>query len=351
MNKKKTTASGNIDFTAVKSELSDLAIGDHKLSDIVKIILGCTTYTQTQLKSFCGIDYDSKDQTIATDDLWVDLSYQRRLKLKHLIDHLSKNYKLHGVGFSREKSGHIDTAYRHSTKRHYVWDGFRRSVMAGVCNMKNISHSNYEHNPDDGNKACREYEAELFLARNSESETMGAAEIFFARVAKSEQQALKMQDVLARANINVLGLHPGGKAMSGFSFVEQSLGYHQVEDTSMIKKVISDDDFIWASETYQNSWPKNSSLVCYLLCGLANTRNVLTSDDPTMTDGMIEKAFTDYAAEHKPKTLTENRVANKNIESVTYNILSKVLKKNGASKKLSGLSDEEIALFDDTADE
>ena len=76
----------------------------------------------------------------------------------------------------------------------------------------------YKHDSKINNTKARQYEAELFLARNSKNEVMGANEIFFARYAKGESEAIKMGDVLHRANINICGLKPGGKNMGGFAF-------------------------------------------------------------------------------------------------------------------------------------
>ena len=338
--------STNKTFDEVKKELKDLPLGDHKFTDIIKIITSCTTFTDETINSFVGAVYEEFDSTVPLDELYVDLTYQRKLKLLKILQHLKRKYN-GKMGFSKEKAGHIDIAIRPNGRK-YVWDGFRRAIMALLCNMKEIACSVYTHNPNISNLKARQYEAELFLARNDKNETMGAAEIFFARVAKGEEQAKEMRSVLDRANIDILGLRPGGKQMGGFAFVEKMLGYHERVEGEKVTKTIEDDNFIDASLSIQSAWSTNSSVGSYLVCALANTRALIKENDPTTTEGMLDKMLADYAKNNTQKSLTENRISNKPLESVTYNILKKVMKKNGDAKKLSGLAAEDISIIEDS---
>lgn len=332
---------GKMTFDKVRTALKDLPLGDHKLIDIVAIVKKCDTFTDETLDSFIGAFYDKNSSTVKLEDLYVDLTYQRKLKLDNLLKNLKRN-----KGFSKEKAGHIDVAKR-PNGRLYVWDGFRRAIMALICNMDKIAVSIYTHDPKINNTKARQYEAELFLARNSKNEVMGANEIFFARYAKGESEAIKMGDVLHRANINICGLKPGGKNMGGFAFVEKSLGYHEVIDNEKVVKTIKDDDFIDSALSIQSAWPTNGSVGSYLVCALANVRSIIRENDPETTEGELDRALAKYAENNAQKSLTESRVSNKPLESVTFSILKKVLKKNGQSKKLSGLSDDDIAMLED----
>jgi len=332
---------GKMTFDKVRTALKDLPLGDHKLIDIVAIVKKCDTFTDETLDSFVGAFYDKNSSTVKLEDLYVDLTYQRKLKLDNLLKNLKRN-----KGFSKEKAGHIDVA-RRPNGRLYVWDGFRRAIMALICNMDKIAVSIYKHDPKINNTKARQYEAELFLARNSKNEVMGANEIFFARYAKGESEAIKMGDVLHRANINICGLKPGGKNMGGFAFVEQALGYHEVIDNQKVIKTIKDDDFIDSALSIQSAWPTNGSVGSYLVCALANVRSIIRENDPETTEGELDRALAKYAENNAQKSLTESRVSNKPLESVTFSILKKVLKKNGQSKKLSGLSDDDIAMLED----
>jgi hypothetical protein len=332
---------GKMTFDKVRTALKDLPLGDHKLIDIVAIVKKCDTFTDETLDSFIGAFYDKNSSTVKLEDLYVDLTYQRKLKLDNLLKNLKRN-----KGFSKEKAGHIDVA-RRPNGRLYVWDGFRRAIMALICDMEKIAVSIYTHDPKINNTKARQYEAELFLARNSKNEVMGANEIFFARYAKGESEAIKMGDVLHRANINICGLKPGGKNMGGFAFVEKSLGYHEVIDNEKVVKTIKDDDFIDSALSIQSAWPTNGSVGSYLVCALANVRSIIRENDPETTEGELDRALAKYAENNSQKSLTESRVSNKPLESVTFAILKKVLKKNGQSKKLSGLSDDDIAMLED----
>jgi len=336
--------SGKKTFAQVQSELLALPLGEHLISNIVKIIQQCDTLTKKSINSFVTALGDKEDGESLYDpnDLWVDLNYQRKLKLKNLLN----NLKTHG-GYSKEKAGHIDIAIRPNGKP-FVWDGFRRAVMALLCGRKNIAVSAYKHKGSRSNSDCRQYEAELFLARNAKNEAMGANEIFFARYAQGEEWAEKMNTVLTRANINVCGLKPGGKNMGGFAFVEKSLGYHERMDGEVVNKKISDDDFVFASHLIQSAWSKDPSIGAYLVGGLANTRAILRSDsDSDFDDTDIEEAITKYASSNTQKDLSDNRVSNKPLQSVTYNILKYAMKLNGKSKKLSGLNSDEIDIIED----
>jgi len=73
------------------------------------------------------------------------------------------------------------------------------------------------------------------------------------------------------------------------------------------------------------------------------------SDTTNFTDADIENKLVSYATVkgNSQKSLTENRISNKPLESVTYIILRDVMKLNGKSKKLSGLDDEDIDLIED----
>ncbi len=89
--------------------------------------------TRKTINSFVAVLDDKEDGESLYDlnDLWVDLNYQRKLKLKNLLNNLKSN-----KGYSTEKAGHIDIAIRPNGKA-FVWDGFRRAVMALICRKKN----------------------------------------------------------------------------------------------------------------------------------------------------------------------------------------------------------------------
>ena len=332
-------------FAQVQTELQNLPLGEHKLIDIVKIIKQCETFKDNTLDSFKPAIIDESESTVNLDEVYVDLTYQRKLKLKKLLQHLQRS-----GGFNLEEAGHIDIAVR-SNKKKFVWDGFRRSIMALLCGMIRIEHSCYTHTAPTI-ELQRIKEAELFTVRNAKSERMGADEIFFARYAAGEEYAKDMKHVLDRANINICGLKPGGRNMGGFAFVEKELGYQEREYGSLVDKNILDDDFVWASEQLQDNF-EEGQLSSYLVCALANTRQVLKNDaESDIKDELFSENFKEWASKegNKQKTLIEKPIKNRVIETITFRILREIVKLNGRAQTLSGLSKEDLELLEDLED-
>ena len=133
----------------VRLALKNLSLGPHKITDVIAIIVSASQYQQQGLfnnspygnivnQEFDDIFYD--EEIIAElkkyfpnglEDLYVDITYQRYLKLKQLIDHLER-FDMSGttpLGFNRMLCGSIDIAIRPDGKG-FVWDGFRRCIIA-----------------------------------------------------------------------------------------------------------------------------------------------------------------------------------------------------------------------------
>lgn len=325
-------------FAQVESELKQLPLGEYYLTEIVDIIAQCDTFKSKTTDAFVGISYDESESLADLETLKVDLNYQRKLKIKTLLKNLRKS-----DGFSKEKAGHIDVAIRKGDNK-FVWDGFRRSIKALLCNMKKIAVSNYKHPKSRSIEDCRKYEAELFLYRNGKHEPVGTNELFFTRYATGEKEAKKLKSVLDRANINVCGLRPGGRSVNGFSFYEKALGYQERFDDTKINKVVSDDDFVFAANLLADVY-KKGTLSAYFITALASVRQILDNDKETdFIDDDIQNKLKAYALNKdgtiktKMSVILENQLKNKPLESVTYNILKDIMKMNGRCRTLSGLS-------------
>jgi len=326
-------------FSKVNSELQALTLGEHKLTDILKIIMSCQTFTPSQLASFklapgTGKTSDSESKA-DLNEMWVDFGYQRKMTLPTILNNLESQ-----EGFNNQSSGHIDVTIRPNGKT-YVWDGFRRAIMALMCGEKELAASTYIHPSDRPSDSCSEFEAGLFLYRNAWNEKMGANEIFVGKVCKKYPKSLLMQKVLERANININGLYKGGKNTKSVAYLEVALGYNEVRgDTEVVKK-IEDNDFIDSSLAIQTAWDE-SSIGAYMICGLANVISILRKNPEEVTTYEIYQKLVDYAKTNKELTLTKPRIASKATQSVTFAILTKVLKRNiPDSRKLAGLNDEE----------
>tara|TARA_B100000035_G_C20968300_1_gene539824 strand:+ start:130 stop:1170 length:1041 start_codon:yes stop_codon:yes gene_type:complete len=325
-------------FAQVESELKQLPLGEYYLTEIVDIIAQCDTFKSKTTDAFVGISYDESESLADLKTLKVDLNYQRKLKIKTLLKNLRKS-----DGFSKEKAGHIDVAIRKGGNK-FVWDGFRRSIKALLCNMTKIAVSNYKHPKSRSEEDCRKYEAELFLYRNGKHEPVGTNELFFTRYATGEKEARKLKAVLDRANINVCGLRPGGRSVNGFSFYEKALGYQERFEDTKINKLVSDDNFVFASNLLADVY-KKGTLSAYFIVALANVRQILEDDlDTDFIDDDIQNNLKAYALNDdntiktKMAVILENQLKNKPLESVTYNILKDIMKMNGRCRKLSGLT-------------
>jgi len=339
------TDTSKMTLSQVNAKLKALPLGEHKLTDILQIIQNWDCPQQDTIDCFVNAFpniINNGQSKIYLKDVWVDLRYQRKL----CMTNINKNLK-YNEGFVPHMAGHIDVAIRPNGKI-YVWDGFRRAIMALMCGVEELTVSEYKHSNEITNTDASKFEAGMFLIKNGKNEIMGSNEIFFARYHKGEEKAVKMENTLRRARINICGLNPGGKNMGAFASVEKALGYQEVVDNKNIQKKILDEYFIDSSIAIQEAWPNSASMVASLLIGLANVRGIIReTNDLEITNCELNDELKAYAnCGYKQNTLTTNVIKNKVTESVTYNIFKKVLKKNGQSKLLSGLSDEDLDMLD-----
>mgnify|MGYP001173248423 FL=1 len=144
-------------------KLRTLPLGEHKLIEIIKIIVEATPYQKEGLfnnSPFGNIFNKEYDDTFypediikqlkelfpnGLEDLWVDITYQRVLKLKKIADHLRRK-DMNGIEdlhFNKMLCGSIDIAVRPDGKG-YIWDGFRRSIIA-LLNGKRFIKSSIEY--------------------------------------------------------------------------------------------------------------------------------------------------------------------------------------------------------------
>ena len=142
----------------VSYKLRTLPLGEHRLTDIIKIIIESDPHQQEGLfnDSPYGriVNKDFDDNFYPDDiirqlqdlfpngllDLWVDITYQRVLKLRKIIEHLRRK-DMNGIDdlqFNKMLCGSIDIAVRPNGKG-FVWDGFRRCIIA-LLNGKRFFH-------------------------------------------------------------------------------------------------------------------------------------------------------------------------------------------------------------------
>ena len=141
--------------------LANLEIGkEYNIQDLVNTILQITNLKSKTLdKLNKSIPYDSQTDTELLKDLWVCMTYQRKIRLGQILLKIKKQ-----SGFDKDAAGHVDIAKRDEKAggRKVVWDGFRRCLKAGICGLDRIAFSKTTHPINFTLTECVEKEAKLF---------------------------------------------------------------------------------------------------------------------------------------------------------------------------------------------
>lgn len=331
----------------VAYKLRTLKLGEHKLIDIIKIIIEADQYQKEGLFNnspfgrIINKDFDDKfyeERLIqelkelfpnGLEDLWVDITYQRVLKLKKIVDHLRRKdmNNIDDLHFNKMLAGSIDIAVRPNGKG-FIWDGFRRCIIALLNGKRFIKSSIEYHNKSVGIKDCQRQEAFVYEIKSGESESMAKEELYKSGIVYEKPDALKLQKVIVEMCVDVLGTNPGNPELGAFS---------EFQDTVLKERLGSTDYLVQASFKQQKAWSDDSTLTGYLTCGLAKFLDTLDKEDddgnslcPTIDihtahpnlQGTceVEEALVKYAKEHKQTDLCVNRLAGMSIESVAFNI-------------------------------
>jgi len=312
----------------VESVLATLKIGKtysiKEIVDTIKQITNFKTGTTDAFKMLSGM-YEGFG-TLSLDELYVDMTYQRRIRLAKIIN------KLVALGgFDKDVAGSIDVAFRPCEKKNYVWDGLRRCLMVGICGGDRIVAALHHHPAAYMTIECRMAEARFFKVRNADSEKMSFEEVFKSKVAYNDDRSIAQLNLLKKMNLDVEGLNPAGIQLGGLKAFDTNYGK------------IDDDKLIMASKLYQHAWNNEPQVLGYGLMGLATLLN-----EPLFEENYVYEDVRDilrtYALNSKPKTLTNPRINSSPYKSVAYNFATKVLgDKNGLVQSL--LDDEQIDLM------
>jgi hypothetical protein len=296
-------------FNEAAGRLSSLQYHVYDLQELLEIGKSVDNLKKTTLdKIELPKQYDkSNTNLVQLKKLKVDIAYQRKMRLKKLIDKLKKE-----GGFNKETAGHIDIAIRPDGSM-FIWDGFRRAFMAGLVGLEQIPASIYYHPENRTLKQCREYEAKMFKIRNSETESMKPEEIFRSEIMYKDASALKFLDFLVECKLDVEELNPGNKTLGGFV---QLLNVWR-------NNHINHDNLINASKIIQNTWPSDPVVSGYLLCGLAKFLDINDEIDYCMELDEIQEKFNHYVNVNPPKkqdSLTGRRLNKSPNTSIAYYI-------------------------------
>ena len=327
-------------------KLRNLPLGEHRLINIIKLIVDADQYQKEGLfnnSPFGRIinkpynDNFYPDEIIRNlreffpnglEDLWVDISYQRVLKLKKLIEHLRrKDMNGSDLLFNKMLCGSVDIAIRPNGKG-YVWDGFRRCIIALLNGIRFIKASVETHDSSTSIEDCRKLEAFVYEIKNGESESMTKEELYKSGIVYQKEDALKLQKVINEMCVDVLGTNPGNPELGAFS---------EFQDTVLKEKLETTDYLVQASFKQQKAWSADKTLTGYLTCGLAKFLDTINKEDedgnpicpsieihtahPNLQGTCeVENALVRYSKKHKQVDLIANRLAGMAIESVAFNI-------------------------------
>ena len=310
-------------LSEVKAELARLEIGKaYSVQEIIDTIKQVCNHKSKSADSFNFVSEQYNGLTIGLEDLWVDMTYQRRIRLAKIINKLIKV-----GGFDKDIAGTIDIAYRPCEDRNYVWDGFRRCLMVGMCGGERIAASTYRHPSNLRKDECRAIEARYFQIRNSFGEKMTFEELFKSRVAYGEKRALAMLSLLKECGLDVEDLNPAGVVLGGLKSFDEIFG--KIDEAIIIE----------AAELYLHAWNNESQVSSYALCGLA-TLMELDEFSNSYTIDEVREMLRKYALTNKPRELTSVRLNNAAFDSIAFNFATKVLNdKNGLVDEL--LSEEQ----------
>lgn len=296
-------------FQDAAGRLATLQYREYNLQDLVDIGKSVDNFKKTTLdKIVLPKQYDSTNlNLVKLDSIRVDIAYQRKMRLKKLVDKLKRE-----GGFNKETAGHIDIAIRPDGSM-FVWDGFRRAFMAGLVGLEQIPASIYYHPKNRTIKQCQEYEAKMFKTRNAETEAMKQEEIFRSEIMYKDPEALKFLNFLIECKLDVEELNPGNKELGGF-----------VQLQNVWKNShITHDNLIEASRIIQTTWPSDPVVSGYLLCGLAKFLDINDEIDYSIDLEEIQEKFHLYVNVNPPKkqeSLTSRRLNKAPNTSIAYYI-------------------------------
>jgi len=321
-------------FNEVAGALSQLK-GVVSIQEIIDTILQIDNMkSKTLVNMKTNASYDPKENgVVPLDKLYVDMTYQRIIRLQKIINKLKKMN-----GFDMYSAGVVDIAIRPNAD-YFVWDGFRRCIMAGLCGLTHVKSSQFVHPMNSTIEECQKQEARYFKSRNADQESMKSEEIFKSEVVYGDPKALELLQLIKNCNLNIEGLNPGGRVFGGF--VEVRNAYFQ-------KNKIDDDFFIESSSLIRKVYPKEV-ISGYLLTGLAYLLKVNENVDSSYSTEQIEESLESYVSINPKQTdLIRGRLAGNAKGSIAYLIAKRVLKDTNGLIQSLGLNEEDMMLIDET---
>ena len=276
---------------------------------IINILLSIDNFNQDTLNKLTpAIPYTEKDCT-PLSEIYVDLSYQRKLRIQAIINRLLAAGK-----FDKEVAGHIDIAIR-TDNRKFVWDGFHRCIKAGLARLTEIPSSDYVHDKSLNDHQQRMKEARMFKVRNADQTKMEPGEIFKSEVVFQDSTALQILDLMKRSKVNVEGTNSDEDAYDLGGFSQFRKVWNQIDSRYWID----------ASDIIRHAWPNQKNMSVILWCGLTKLLEANHHDSGVKSAGHTElkETFVNMVKDNKylSKDFTQPRLHGKAIESTARNIL------------------------------
>jgi len=328
--------SSNTKFSVVSGALSNLKGERVSIQEVIDTVLQITNMKSKTLADMkTNASYNpSEVGVVPLNSLYVDMTYQRIIRLQKLINKLRKL-----GGFDMYSAGVVDVAIRPSGDS-YVWDGLRRCIMAGLCGLTHVKSSQFVHPMNASNEDCQRQEARYFKSRNADQESMKAEEIFKSEVVYGDPKALELLRLIKNCRLDIEGLNPGGRVFGGFV---------EVRDNYFKKDKIEDEYFIEASSIIQDIYPKEV-ISGYLLTGLAYLLTKNEDADVSYSNEELLSALKSYAQVNQKQTdLIRGRLAGNARGSIAYLIARRVLRDNNGLINSIGLDEESMNLVDEAA--
>lgn len=313
-------------LSVVAGKLADLK-GDVRIIDIIETIKNISNFKSETLDNidlnpnlYKG-NHISEEYLMNISDLWVDLSYQRTIRVQKLIKLLKS------IGhFDESVAGHVDVAIR-PDGRAFVWDGFRRTTMAGLVDGSAIVVSKFKHPRDLSNKECQKSEAKKFKVRNSDNEKMKPEEVFKSKTVYGDEEALAILDSLKKCELNILNLVPNGRSLGGFQHFEETWRKENLRDyLPEASQIIQQVD----------RW-KSDSVSVNLLGGLTEFLYINDEVSHPLSQLEILKSFNNNKNNDRQNDIAKNRLSGKSRESIAFYIGNKVVKLNGSTKEFNDI--------------
>ena len=300
-------------FSVVAKKLAELEPGTHSILEIVQEIkrIENLKVDLEQLEKNSTF-YTNYGDTCNISDLYVDITYQRKVRLQKLLNQLETL-----EGFDTSVAGTIDTIVRPNigkSGRCFVWDGLRRTIMYGLCGGKIVRISPSTHDKELTDEECVQKEAKLFKIRNADSEKMTPEEIFKSKVVYADEVALDQLSILYKAKLNIEGLTPFCAKLGGFTLFEKC--YHEAVKEGRLKSFRK--SIIEASKIMQDAWSADEKISVYVLCGLAYLLEINNVDE--LGYDAIPEAVIDWVDDNEAKQsdITNVRVHGKAIICIAY---------------------------------